>query len=276
MRRIFITGLFFFVLSASYAQYYYNDIVSLKTSNQLYLNLVKNNIHEVTAQSLGSDNTPTANFYYDRHIENNGALIITNTTLEATGATISFEHYANDLLVQSVDSSANSTTNVNYKYNEQGGNIALIETQTVDTSASMQTEEKHQWFYTTNIPDSMLRIKDNADTTVVHFIKDDRKNIIEETWQKKNKTIEHYYYYYDDKNRLTDIVRFNLLAKQMLPDFIFEYNDNGSAAQMTEIPQGSSDYIIWAYIYDERGLKTTDILYDKHHQLLGTVNYSYQ
>lgn len=275
MRRIIVTILFFFLLATSYSQYYYNDIVSLKTSNQLYLNLIKNNVHEITAQSLESDNTPIANFYYNRRIENNGALIITNTTLEATGAIISFEHYANDLLAQSVDSSANSTTNVTYKYNEQG-NIAFIETQTVDTSASMQTEEKHQWFYTANIPDSMLRIKDNADTTVVHFIKDDRKNIIEEIWQKKNRTIEHYYYYYDDKNRLTDIVRFNLLAKQMLPDFIFEYDDNGSVNQMTEVPQGSSGYIIWAYIYNDRGLKTTDILYDKHHQLLGTVNYSYQ
>ena len=67
----------------------------------------------------------------------------------------------------------------------------------------------HKWFYTNNMPDSMLRIKDNTDTTVVHFKKDDKYNIIEEIWLKKNRVIEHYFYYYNDKSQLTDIVRYN-------------------------------------------------------------------
>jgi hypothetical protein len=45
---------------------------------------------------------------------------------------------------------------------------------------------------------------------------------------------------------------------------------------MTQVPQGSSDYVIWQYVYDERGLKIKDVLFDKRQELLGTVTYTYQ
>ncbi len=274
MKTIFATILTVFVYVISNAQYYYNDIVSLNVSNKLYLNYQKNNIHQVTAQSLEADNTPTPGFSYERQVKNNSDLIITQTALEASGISTTYETYQNNLLVHSVDSNINSFSVVNYIYNSQA-NIMAIETQTEDTSMDTHTTELHQWFYTGNIPDSMLRIKDSADTTIVHFVKDEKQNLGEEIWLKKNRIIEHYFYYYE-QNRLTDIVRFDQRAKQMLPDFILEHNPDNSLSQMTQVPQGSSDYIIWAYIYDERGLKTKDILYDKHHQLLGTVNYSFQ
>lgn len=275
MKKIVVTALCLFCLASCYTQYYYNDIVALKAAHQLYLNLVNNHITQVTAQSLESDNTPAEGFSYKKNIQNNGSLIITNTSLEASGITLTYEHYANGYVTQSVDSAVNETTTVNYQY-DNGNNLAFIKTQTEDTSMNMQTTEVHQWFYTGNLPDSMLRIKDNTDTTIVHFIKDDKQNITEELWMKKNRKIEHYYYYYDDKNRLTDIVRYNLKAQQMLPDFVFEYDDNNNILQTTQVPQGTPEYIIWAYIYDNRGLKIKDILYNKQHQLLGTVSYQYQ
>jgi len=122
----------------------------------------------------------------------------------------------------------------------------------------------------------MIRIKDKTDSTVVRLKKDDHNNVAEELWIKKRRVIEHYFYYYNSNNQLTDIVRFNNKAQQMLPDFLFEYDANAMLSQLTQIPQGSSDYVIWQYIYDERGLKTKDVLFDKHQQLLGTVTYTYQ
>ena len=240
----------------------------------MYLNLKNNNIEKITAQSLEADNTETPGFSFQKIITHNGDLIISNIALEATGASVNTEQYISNYLVRSVDSSPNETTTVNYQYNN--GNINFIRTETDDTSMNMHNPELHKWYYSSNAPDSMLRIKDSTDTTVVHFIKDERQNITEETWLKKNRTIEHYYYYYDDKDRLTDIVRFNLRAQQMLPDYVFEYNADGTISQMTEIPQGSSNYVIWAYIYDERGLKSKDILYSKNHELLGSVTYTFQ
>ncbi len=274
MKKILIITPLFFVLISN-AQYYYNDIISLTASNSLYLTYQKNNIQQITAQSLEADNTPTPGFSYERQIKNNDASVITQTALESSGISTTYETYQNNVLIHFADSSINSFSNVDYTYNSQG-NILNLKTQTIDTSMDMQTTELHQWFYNGNVPDSMLRIKDNADTTVVHFIKDEKQNIAEEIWMKKSRIIEHYYYYYDNQNRITDIVRFDQRAKQMLPDFIFEYNTDNNISQMTEIPQGSSNYVIWAYIYDEKGLKTKDILYDKHQQLLGTVTYSFQ
>ncbi len=275
MKALLVTALTFFIFKTSWCQYYYNDIVSLKQSNEIYNTLKRNNIQLVTATSVEADNTPTTGFSYKRQITNNGSLVITDISLEATGATETLEYYTNNLLSKSVDSSANVMTTVDYKYND-AGNIDWIETQTDDTSRNMHSVEVHKWFYTNNIPDSMLRIKDNADTTFVHFKKDDKQNIIEELWMKKNRIIEHYFYYYNDSSQLTDIVRFNTRAQQMLPDFLLAYNNNGVLSQLTQIPQGSSDYVTWQYVYDERGLKIKDVLFDKHQQLLGTVTYTYQ
>lgn len=39
------------------------------------------------------------------------------------------------------------------------------------------------------------------------------------------------FYYYDDLNRLSDVVRFNLKAKSLLPDFMFEYDDKDRVIQ---------------------------------------------
>lgn len=275
MKALLVTALTFFIFKTSWCQYYYNDIVSLKQSNEIYNTLKRNNIQLVTATSVEADNTPTTGFAYKRQITNNGSLVITDISLEATGATETLEYYTNNLLSKSIDSSANVMTTVNYKYND-AGNIDWIETETDDTSRNMHSIEVHKWFYTNNIPDSMFRIKDNADTTFVHFKKDDKQNIIEELWIKKNRIIEHYFYYYNDSNQLTDIVRFNTRAQQMLPDFLFAYNNNGVLSQLTQVPQGSSDYVTWQYVYDDRGLKTKDVLFDKHQELLGTVTYTYQ
>lgn len=275
MKELLVTVFAFFIFQTCWCQYYYNDIISLKQSNEIYAALKQNNIHLVTATSTESDNTLTTGFSYKKQITNNGSLVITDVSLEATGPTETLEYYTNNLLSKSVDSSVNVTTTVDYKYNDEG-NIDWIQTQTDDTSRSMHSTEVHKWFYTNNIPDSMLRIKDNADTTFVHFKKDAQQNIIEEMWLKKNKMIEHYFYYYNDSNKLTDIVRFNTRAQQMLPDFLFAYNDNGTLSQLTQIPQGSSDYITWQYIYDDRGLKIKDVLFDKHQELLGTVTYTYE
>ena len=275
MKGLLVTVLFLFFFKLSWCQYYYNDIISLKQSNDIYKALKKNNVKLVTAESVESDDTPTPGFFYKRQVVNDAALVVTDISLSATGTTETLEYYTNDLLSKSVDSTTNVITKVNYQYNQQN-NIELIETQTDDTSRNMHSIEIHKWFYTNNNPDSMLRIKDNTDTTFIHFKKDDKQNITEEIWMKKNRVIEHYFYYYDDKPQLTDIVRFNTRAKQMLPDFLFAYNSNGTLSQLTQIPQGSSDYVIWQYMYDERGLKIKDVLFDKHQQLLGTVTYTYQ
>lgn len=257
------------------AQYYYNDIVSVKASNSTYKKYKENNILSVVAKSVESDGSPTTGFVYWKKITDGASQVFTHTELEAAGASDDIEKYSNDRLIRSQDSSDNVLTVTEYHY-DNTGNIDLIKTQTEDTAMGTQTVELHQWYYTGNVPDSMIRIKNNTDTTLVQFKKGQNNNISEELWVKKNRIIEHYYYYYNEKNQLTDIVRFNMKAQKLLPDFIFDYDEKGAVSQLTQVPQGSSDYVIWKYMYDDRGLKTNDVLFDKHQELLGTITYTYR
>ena len=87
--------------------------------------------------------------------------------------------------------------------------------------------------------------------------------------------IENYYYYYNDKNWLTDIVRYNNKAKKMLPDFLYEYDTEGRVSKMIQVIAGGTNYNIWVYTYNSLGLKEKEVCYDKKKQLLGTVEYLY-
>jgi len=275
MQRSALLLTFFFIFCKTNAQYYYNDVVSLKSSNSIYSNLISNNVHEVTATNVQSDNTPSEDFAYSKLIKNNGAVVLTHTELETGSISNRYDTYANGLLVQSQDSTDNVRTTVLYNYDNKG-NIVTIQTTTDDTAMSTHSTELHKWFYTADIPDSMIRVKDNTDSTIIHFKKDEQQHIAEEIWLKKNREIEHYYYYYNDAGMLTDIVRFNTKAQQLLPDFLFEYDEQGMISQLTQVLEGSSDYIIWQYVYNDKRLKTKDVLFNKQHELLGTVTYQYR
>lgn len=275
MRKTLFLLTLLFVCYYSNAQFYYNDVIGLKASNNNYSALIKNNVTEVSATSADADGTATKGFAYSKIINDNGNTAVTHTELETGGVSDDFDTYVNGILVKSEDSADNVLTTVTYTY-ANDGKILLVQTQTDDTAMGTHSTEQHKWFYTGNSPDSMIRIKDKTDSTVIHFKKDEQNNITEEIWMKQRSAAEHYYYYYNDKNQLTDIVRFNTKAQQMLPDFLFDYDNAGRIVQLTQVPQGSSDYTIWKYVYDERGLKTQDVLLDKRQELLGTVTYTYK
>ena len=85
------------------------------------------------------------------------------------------------------------------------------------------------------------------------------------------------YYYYDDKNRLSDIVRYNTKLKKLLPDLMFEYDDNDRVIQkittISNLTMGG--YLIWRYIFDDKGLKTKEALFNKDKELTGKIDYVY-
>ena len=76
--------------------------------------------------------------------------------------------------------------------------------------------------------------------------------------------------------QVTDIVRFNLKAQRMLPDYVFEYDDAGKIISAIQVPQGSADYLIWNYFYNSAGLKIKELCFNKQKQLQGTIEYQYR
>ncbi|MEP6512497.1 MAG: hypothetical protein ABJA79_01415 [Parafilimonas sp.] len=257
-------------------QYYYNDIISAKQFKTIYLSLKANNIKQVTAISFDADNSPTPDFIFDRQILNNTSVIKTITQYSAEGKSFTASYYNNDQLTKTIDSSDNVSTTVVYRY-DNTGKIYLITTTTEDAVIKNHTEEIHEWHYNDDSsPAYMLRIKDKTDTVLVSFTKDERGNIAEERWQKKGTALEHYYYYYNNTNLLTDVVRYNSKAARLLPDLLFDYNKTGAITEMTQITEGSSNYITWQYVYDERGLKKEDVLFNKQKEMIGRIEYSYK
>jgi len=107
------------------------------------------------------------------------------------------------------------------------------------------------------------------------FSYDEKGLVAEEKWFKKGKLSETYYYYYSDIGLLTDVVRFNERARKLLPDFIYEYDTDGQIVKMTQTIQGGTDYLVWNYTYNDKGLKETETCYNKQKKLEGKVTYEY-
>ena len=62
----------------------------------------------------------------------------------------------------------------------------------------------------------------------------------------------------------------------MLPDFLYEYDNDGNLSQMMQVPAGSGNYIVWRYTYNNNGLKQTETAYNKQQQPVGRVEYKYE
>jgi len=269
--------LFLLLLPAGFcfSQYYYNDIIAPQQAQAQNMLLKKNNIKKVTATSIENDNAQGSAFKIDQDILQNGDVIITNSTDAAGINTYTKSNFSNSKIIRNVDSNSNVVTTVSYKY-DNTGKLLNITSVTNDAFMNSHLEEQHQWFYNAEKPSYMLRVKDGKDTTRIEFVYDENGNLGEEKWMKKNYTLEHWYYYYDNAGRLTDIVRFNLKAKKMLPDFLFEYDAAGKLVQTTQVPSGISSYLIWKYAFDDKGLKTNETCYNKQKQVVGKIVYSYQ
>lgn len=257
------------------SQYYFNDIVAPQLAQKQYMALKDNRVAKVTATSYENSNQPVDDFMLEQTISPGAKTITINSSYPSAGSTVSVTQYENNKPVKTYDSSSNVVTITTYAYDGEG-RVETITTQTDDAFMDSHSKEVHQWFYDDNKPSYMVRIKDNIDTTVVRLIQDEHGNIGQENWEKKGRTVESYYYYYNDQNNLTDIVRYNARAKKMLPDFLYEYANNGLVNQMTQIPAGTSDFMIWKYIYNDKGLKQQELLYNKQNQLVGKIVYQYQ
>lgn len=269
MFLLFFCGTF----PAAYSQYYYNDIIALQQAARQYAALASAHIKRVSAISY-EGNQPIDNFKLEQTISADARTIIITSSDPASGDLFTLNSYRNGRLVQTKDSSANVASVATYSY-EADGKISVITTTSDDAFMNSHSTEIHQWIYNGNVPQKMLRIKDKTDTTVITFAYD-AGNVAQETWLRKGHVAETYYYYYNPKNELTDIVRFNIRVRKMMPDFLYEYDEENRVVQMMQVPNGSTDYMVWKYSYNSNGLKEKELLYNKQQQLVGRVEYKYE
>jgi hypothetical protein len=264
------------VSSHSFSQYYYNDIVANQQSNKQYQLLKDNKVKRIKVNSYDGNNQPSEGFSLEQEFTPDYKKLTTLSTTGSGAVSVLTTYYESDKVKSIHENARGVETQTDYTYDEKG-RIRIIKSATTDTSVQSTSTETHIWSYNdNNQPQLMLNIKNNRDTTHFDMIPDEYGNIGEERWKRKGTPFETYYYYYNAKSQLTDIVRFNKRAQKLLPDFLFEYDTLGRIKQMIQVPAVSSNYMIWKYIFNDKGLKQEELCTDRQKQLVGKIEYIYQ
>jgi hypothetical protein len=262
--------------ASSQAQYYYKDIVSNKQVIAEKQVLKEQKVRNILVHSFEGNGDDSPGFFCEKKISKDYRRIETYTKSNITGKSLQTAYYNDkEQLIQSTDSSELSSTTSMYQYDANGQITNIISnSHSNDDDFSTRLVEEHQYQYDgKGRPVQMLRIRNSKDTAQIIFTADDKGNIIDEKDMGKNG--KHYYYYYNDKNRLTDIVKFNVVKNKLMPDFVFEYNSDGQVTQMVTVEEGmNSDYYTWKYVYND-GLRIIEKCFSRENILLGYFEYEY-
>jgi YD repeat-containing protein len=259
------------------AQVYYQDVIGTHAINQMIQLYKTNHVKKVSATSFDGDGNRSSEYFETHEFFLSNNLLKISTINKQTPAHVYYRFDAQGRVTSISDSSFGVASTSNYTYDAQG-NLSGVQNISEDASDSIHLNEMHQWFYDVqNHPVRMLRIVNRTDTTDTRFTLDDRGNVIEEIPFKNRVSREKTYYYYDDNNRLTDIVRYNLKVGKLLPDYMFEYSTTNQVLQkVTTLSTMGLGYLIWRYVYDDKGLKTKEATFNRDKVMTGKIEYSYE
>ena len=274
MKKLPFLFLLLFYFAAN-SQYYYKDIVAAADITRLMKTYTANDIKKITAKGITPEGSPSSEFSEVGEVNGTTLKVITNNNKAIS--TLKFNFNDQGQLINSVDSAINIKSLSTYTYDANGKIISISNAATdADSSGDFSQTEVHQYIYKDGKLDRMWRIINKKDSLEVRFGTDEHGNVIEERNFRRGVLADPIYYYYDDRNRLTDIVRFNYKANRLLPDFLFEYDDNDRVIQKITTTSGNNlGYLTWRYLFDEKGLKTKEALFNKDKQLQGRIDYSY-
>jgi hypothetical protein len=257
----------------SNAQYFYKDIVS---NSQLAAEMKaykENKIRKVTLKSFEDNGVESEGFFCEKKISKNYKKTELFTRADITPASLFTSIFDNDgKLLSTNDSSSFSVTEIKYSYDNKKRISSILSTVRAIEEFENSITEEHIYSYENDKLKKMTRVKNGKDSTDILFSTDDNGNI---TLEKDTKNGTKFYYYYDAQNRLTDIVQANEYIKNLKPDYIFEYNSEGKIIQMTAVEEGSSNYFIWKYNY-ENGLRLRERCFTNEKRLMGRIEYEYK
>lgn len=276
LRHIVLFNTLLLCFQQGAAQYYYHDIVLTEQNRQQQQLYKKNRVAGVKLLSYEANGLPAEDFTCEVTLNHDLTQIRTFTKSGLTGTSSLTAFYnAEGQLFRSTDSSKESVNKYEYSY-DNAGRLVTANNASGSSGSNMQQKETHQWKYNSNgWPDTMLRIRNGTDTTVVKFLCDEQGNVTEEESWRHTLSQEKIYYYYDSLHRLTDVVRYNTKLGRLLPDYMFEYDNKGQLTQMTAVQQGANDYLIWQYEYAANGLKTKATCLNKQKRPVGRIEYQY-
>jgi hypothetical protein len=261
--------------STVFGQYYFNDIIATQQSNLYYQILRTNKVKKIVATSLEQDNTPTDGFFLAQTLSIDGKKMITQSGTVSGKKNQITSFFELGKLKKTLSASNGIDNKMEYIYTEKGL-VKQLSLTSGDTLAKYKSTETRDWKYLANGQlTSVLKIKNNADTTDALLVVDEKGNVIEEHWKKKQKETETFYYYYNTANQLTDIVQYNTRLKKLVPLYFYDYDSNGNIQQMTQLST-AGNYLVWKYSYNNKGLKLLETCFDQNNKLLGKITYAYE
>lgn len=258
------------------AQYYYNDIISTLETNRQMQTYAANKVKMVTATGFDANGVKANDFAEVQEVRDNGrTLKVSNRTGTAFSAV--YNRFDEQNRLTSVSDTTAAVQSVTHYQYDATGKIVMITNTVRDSANDFNQVEVHQWIYNAaGKPSAMWRIINNTDSLEIRFTPDEDGNPGDEKTFRKGRETGAVYYYYDDKNRLSDIVRYNTSLKRLMPDLMFEYDENDRVIQkLTTTSSRSMGYLIWRYIFDAKGLKTKEALFNDEKQLTGKIEYAY-
>ena len=278
MKNVFAPLLILFTCSSSIrAQYYYKDIISTQEMNQLIKFYLNNKVLSATATGFDGDGIKNSDFSETHDFSANSGLLKISSRNKTIITNQYYRFDKNGFLVSVSDTSSSIISVTDYTY-DNNKNLVSIKNTVSDASDSIYINERHQWFYNPDgKPIKMLRIVNNTDTTDIRFTVDENGNVTEELPFIKRISREKTYYYYDATHRLTDIVRYNVKARRLLPEYMFEYSPTNQVIQkLTTTNALGLGYLIWRYVYDDKGLKIKEASFNRDKVMTGKIEYSYR
>ncbi len=264
------------------AQYYYDDIVGTRETNQQMQTYLGQKVRMVTATGYDYKGVKATDFTEVQEVKENGRLLRVSA-IRNLNKTVTLSRFDDQgRVISIIDSAADIQSITNYSY-DGAGRVSKVENKVLDSTNAFNHTETHWWNYNEKgLPVNMWRVISNSgtenstDSLEIRFTQDEDGNTGDERTFRKGVETGYLYYYYDDQQRLLDIVRFNTRLKKLLPDVMFEYDDNGRVAQKTTTTSSLHlGYLIWRYIYDEKGLKTKEVLFNNDKQITGRIEYAY-
>jgi YD repeat-containing protein len=285
--KILLLPVAFFCSFALRAQYYYNDIIGTQETNRQIQTYLANKVKMVTATGYTPQGAKATDFAEVQEITENGKTLKISRNTELTHSSFYNRFDAQNRLISIIDTSLGIQNITSYEY-DAGGRIISIQNMVKDPATDINMVELHRWIYNKDGKvEKMWRTINGTDSLEIRFIPDENGNPGEERSLRNGYETDMLYYYFDDRNRITDIVRYNKKAKKLMPNIIITYDDSDRIIQKVISNEGDNyglgkygnilwiRYVIWRYIYNDRGLKTKEALFNKDQELTGKIEYSY-
>ena len=275
LRKIPLLFFILLVTAAANAHYYFKDIISNK---QLIADMTaykENKVRTITLKSFEDNGSESEGFFCEKKLSRDYRKAELFTRADIAPASLFTSIFDKDgMLLSTKDSSDLSVTDIVYTYDDKRRIASVIShiKSNDDDFINIISQEHIYTYNENNQPEKMILVKNKNDSTIILFGYDDKGNV---SIEKDTKNGTKFFYYYDSKKNLTDIVQANEYSKRLKPDYVFEYNSAGKITQMTAVEEGSNNYFIWKYTYDN-GLRIKEKCFTNEKRLMGSIEYEYK